>query len=85
MLCLFGGANVYVNENINTASHVVCLFGGVDNRGPSSADPSLPTVEVTGLVLFGSATIKIRKTVKERWLEFADHVRQAFGPLHHNY
>jgi DUF1707 SHOCT-like domain len=85
MLCLFGGANFYVNEKINTVSHVVCLFGGVDNRGPSNPDPSLPTVEVTGLVLFGGATIKIRKTAKERWLEFADHVRQTFGPLHHRY
>jgi hypothetical protein len=85
MLCLFGGANFYVNESINTVSHVICLFGGVDNRGPSNPDPNLPTLEITGLVLFGGATIKIRKSVKERWLAFADHVRQAFGPLHHNY
>ena len=85
MLTLFGGAQFYVNENINTQSHAICLFGGMDDRGPSNPDPSVPTVIVEGLVLFGGASIKIKRTLKERWLAFADQFKQAFGPLHHNY
>ena len=85
MLTLFGGAQFYVNENINTVSHLVCIFGGVDNRGPSNPDPNIPTVVITGLCLFGGVGIKIRRTLKERWLAFADNVRDALGPLHHNY
>ena len=85
MLTLFGGAQFYVNENINTQSHAICLFGGMDNRGPSNYDPNTPTVIVEGLVLFGGASIKIKRTLKERWLAFADQFKQAFGPLHHNY
>jgi hypothetical protein len=85
MLCLFGGAHFYVNENINTVSNVISIFGGVDNRGPSNPDPSVPTVVIDGFCMFGGASIRIKKTLKERWLAFAGQVREAFGPLHHNY
>jgi hypothetical protein len=85
VLMLFGGATFYVNENINTQAQAICLFGGLDNRGPSNPDPSMPTVIVEGLVLFGGVGIKIKRTLKERWLAFADQFKQAFGPLHHNY
>jgi len=47
MLTLFGGAQFYVNENINTQSHAICLFGGMDDRAevhgtalPGSSPPS---------------------------------------------
>jgi len=85
MLTLFGGAQFYVNENINTQTHALCLFGGMHNAGPSNADPNNPTVIVEGVVLFGGADIRIRRTLKERWLAFAEQFRGAFGPLHNNY
>jgi hypothetical protein len=75
MLTLFGGAQFYVNETMNTVSNVFCIFGGMDNRGPSSSDPNAPTVVIEGLCLFGGAGIKVKKTLKERWLAIADHVR----------
>jgi hypothetical protein len=84
-LTLFGGAQFYVTENINTVSNVFAIFGGVDDRGPSSPHPDVPTVVVDGICLFGGVGIKIKKTLKERWLAFADHVREAFGPVHQRY
>ena len=85
MLTLFGGAQFYVNENINTQTHTLCLFGGIHNGGPSNGDPANPTVIVEGLVLFGGADIRIKRTLKERWLAFAEQFRGAFGPLHDTY
>ena len=85
MLTLFGGAQFYVNENINTQTHALCLFGGMHNAGPSNPDPNNPTVIVEGLVLFGGADIRIKRTLKERWLAFAEQFKGAFGPLHSNY
>ncbi len=85
MLCLFGGANFYVSEDINTVQKAVCIFGGIDNRAPSSYRPNAPTLVIEGLCLFGGATIKIKRTMKERWLEFAEHIKSAFGPIHHRY
>src|SRR5215471_9816656 len=55
MLTLFGGAQFYVNENINTQAHAICLFGGLDNRGPPHPDPPAWTATVEGRVLFGGA------------------------------
>lgn len=80
LFCLFGGANFLVNEEANVLSRVACVFGGIDNRGPSNTSPDVPTIVVEGLVLFGGASIKIKRTLRERWLMFANHVRQAFGP-----
>jgi hypothetical protein len=85
MLCLFGGANFYLAEGMNAVSKALCIFGGIDNRAQSSADPNAPTVIIEGLVLFGGAHIRVKRTLKERWLEFANHVKSAFGPMHHHY
>jgi len=81
MLCLFGGANFYVREGINTVSKALCLFGGIHNRAPSTNDRNAPTLLIQGLVLFGGAQIKIKKTAKERLLEFADTVKSMFDPV----
>lgn len=80
MMCLFGGATFYVPENVNTVSKAVCLFGGIDNRGPSTHDQDAPTLVIEGVVLFGGATIRIKKSLKDRWLEFADAVKEMFSP-----
>jgi hypothetical protein len=85
LFCLFGGANFYVSEEMNTVSRVMCIFGGVDNRAPSSRTPGAPTLVIEGLCLFGGASIKIKRTMKERFLEFAEQVKAAFGPVHHRY
>lgn len=79
MICLFGGATFYVPENVNTVSKAVCLFGGIHNRGPSTFDQDAPTLVIEGLVLFGGATVKIKRTLKERWLEFAGTVKEMFS------
>jgi hypothetical protein len=81
MLCVFGRVDVRVREGVRTVSKAVCIFGGVDNRGPSTADRDAPTIVLQGLVLFGGADIKIKKTAKERWLELADTVKQMFAPV----
>jgi len=80
MLCLFGGAKFYVPENINTVSRGLCIFGGIDNRAPSTNDPSVPMLVIEGLFLFGGATVRIKKTWREHWLQFADSVRDMFAP-----
>lgn len=79
-LCLFGGATFLVNEKINVVSRAVCVFGGVDNQAASSNEPGAPTVVVEGLCLFGGISVKIKKTLRERWLEFAAGIRGMMAP-----
>ena len=78
VFCLFGGVNIRVREGMRTLSHAIAIFGGVDNRAPSTTDPNAPLLVIEGLVLFGGVDIRIKKTPKQRLQEFADHVRTLF-------
>ena len=40
VFCLFGGVNLRVREGMRTISKALCIFGGVDNRAGSTADPT---------------------------------------------
>lgn len=82
LLCLFGGATLYVPEGVNTVSRALCIFGGVDNRGPSTSEPSAPTIVLEGFMLFGGVSIRVKRTFRERMLEFANTVRSMFRPAH---
>lgn len=80
MVCLFGGVNVFVREDINVTSKALCMFGGINNKAANTGGSDAPRVIIEGFVLFGGANIKVRKTMKQRMLEFADSVRATFGP-----
>jgi len=75
VLTLFGGANIYVREDINTVSNILSLFGGTNNSAPSHRNSHAPVVIVEGLVIFGGTDIKIKRTIKEIFVDFADRIR----------
>jgi hypothetical protein len=79
VFCLFGGVDVRVREGMRTLSRAVAIFGGIDNRAPSSADPNAPLLVVEGLVLFGGVDIRVRKTPREKLREFAEELRSLFA------
>jgi len=81
MFCLFGGATLHVPEGMNTISKAVCIFGGVTNRTPPNDGADAPTLIVEGLMLFGGAEIKVKKTFKKRCMEFADTLKGLFGSV----
>ncbi len=79
VFCLFGGDNIYVPENVNVVSNVFCIFGGIDNKAPSIADRNAPTITIEGVALFGGVNIKIKRTVKEKFVAFADKLKQMLS------
>lgn len=78
VFCLFGGVHLKVRDGMRTISKTVCIFGGVDNRAGSTADPNAPLLIVEGLCLFGGVDIRVKKTPKQRLTEFADTLRSMF-------
>lgn len=82
MFCLFGGATVLVPEGVNIVSRALCVFGGVDNRGPTSTLASAPSIVIEGFMLFGGVSIRVKRTFKERMLDFANTVKSMFKPAH---
>ncbi|MEW6990964.1 LiaF domain-containing protein [Colwelliaceae bacterium 6441] len=79
VFCLFGGDNIYVPEYVNVVSKVFCIFGGVDNKAPSIADRNAPTVIVEGFCIFGGLDIKLKRTIKEKFVAFADSMKNMFN------
>lgn len=79
LLCLFGGASIFVPEGVNVVCKTFCIFGGMDNRGPRVRDSSAPMIIVEGLALFGGASVKVKKSFRERLIEFGDAMRSFLG------
>ncbi|MEQ8483616.1 MAG: LiaF-related protein [Pseudomonadales bacterium] len=77
LLCLFGGVDIYVPEGVNTTVKSFAIFGGVDNHTPSATDPDAPRLVVEGLVMFGGADVKLRRSLKQRMLDLADRIRSS--------
>ncbi len=75
MLTLFGGASIYVREDTNTVSKIISIFGGTDNSAPSNRSSHAPAIIVEGLVLFGGTDIKIKRTIKDVFVDFANRIR----------
>jgi hypothetical protein len=80
MLTLFGGASIYVREDINTVSKIISIFGGTNNRAPSNRKSHAPVVIVEGLVMFGGVDIKVKRSIKEMFVDFADRIRGIQRP-----
>ena len=78
VFCLFGGVNLRVRDGMRTISKALCIFGGVDNRGGTTLDPNAPLLVIEGFCLFVGVDIRVKKTPKQRWQEFADQFRTMF-------
>ncbi|HEX6998462.1 MAG TPA: DUF1707 domain-containing protein [Gammaproteobacteria bacterium] len=79
LFCLFGAVDIFVRDNVSTTVKTFCTFGAVENNVPATQDPDCPRLIVEGLVLFGAADAKIKRTFKERLLDFAATVRAMFA------
>ena len=78
-VAIMGGDTIYVPENVNVICKVFCLMGGIDNKAPSIANRNAPTITITGFALFGGSTIKVRTTIKEKFMAFANQMKMTFG------
>lgn len=75
---ILGGDKIYVPENVNVVTKAFCILGGIDNKAPSIASRQAPTITIEGLILFGALDIKIRITIKEKFIAFANQMKEMF-------
>jgi hypothetical protein len=79
VVCIFGGATLHVPEGVGVVSKVVGIFGGVDNQVGQTDLPDAPTIVLEGVAIFGGVHVRLKVSVKERWLQFANSIREMFG------
>lgn len=59
LLCMFGGADIIVPENVNVKINTFCLFGGIsDKRKITKVPEEGVTLNINGFCMFGGADIK---------------------------
>lgn len=81
VLCLLGGDEIYVPENITILSKAFCLLGSVSNKAPSIASSQAPTVTIEGVVILGELVVKVKKTMKEQFVAIANQMKTMFGDI----
>ncbi|GGF73081.1 DUF1707 domain-containing protein [Alteromonas lipolytica] len=78
-LCIMGGSDIKVPENVNVVTKAFCFMGGVSNKAPSIADRQAPTITVEGFVLMGSIDIDLKRTIKEKFIALANQFKAMLG------
>ncbi len=78
VFCLFSGNNIYIPENVNVVSKAFCIFGGIDYQTTTQVNPNIdtPTIVIEGLCIFSGIDIKVRRTIKEKFVEMADSLKK---------
>lgn len=76
---LFSGDTIFVPENINVISKAFCIFGGIDNSAPCASNSNSPTIIIEGVAIFSGVTIKVKRTIKEQFVNFADSLKKMFS------
>lgn len=76
-IAIMGGDDIYVPTNVNVVSKVFCLMGGFDNKAPSLGGPNAPTITIRGFALWGGSSVKIRKSMKEKFLALARQLKEG--------
>jgi len=76
---LMGGNKMYVPENINVVCKAFSLCGGVSNKTPSMGGINAPSIVVKGFNMFGGTEIKLKQTIKEKFVAFANQMKATFN------
>ena len=77
---VMGGAAIYVPEGIRVKSKVFSFMGGFGDRAPYSNQEDCPTLIIEGIMFMGGAEVKVKKSFKQRMLEFGNSIKTFLEP-----
>ena len=76
---VLGSDTVYVPEEVNIISKAFCILGSTENKAPSISSNQSPTVTIEGYVVLSDLSIKIKTTIKEKFVAFANQMKAMFN------
>lgn len=78
---LLSSDEIYIPENVNVTCKTFSMLSSVENKSPSLAHRQAPNLTIQGKSILSSLEIKIKRTIKEKFLAFAEQMRETFqGP-----
>ncbi len=76
---VLGSLSLLVPDNVAVVSRASHILGSSDDHSPERSDAATQTITVTGWSLLGSVDVSVKRNMRERWLSFANSMREAFG------
>jgi len=76
--CILGSNRIYVPENINVVCKSYGIISSIENKAPSMANKQAPIITIEGKVVLGSLSVTIKRTIKEKFIAFANNLKTAF-------
>lgn len=76
--CLLGSSTIYVPENVNVVCKTYGIVSSIENKAPSLAGRQAPNITVEGKVVLGSLNVSIKRTIKEKFITFANNLKAVF-------
>jgi hypothetical protein len=79
MFSLLTHDTIYVPEGVRVVCKTSNFMSSVNSKVFGSTDENAQTIVIHGKTILSSMDIKIRVTMKEKWLSFADGVKELFN------
>lgn len=78
LISVLGSEEIYIPENVNVVCRTFGVLSSVENKSPSLAHQQAPTITIEGKSVLSSVEIKIKRTIKEKFLAFAEQLKETF-------
>ncbi len=78
---LLGSDEIYVPEHVNVVSKIFSIVGSVENKSVSLNKLHGPTITIEGKVILGSVEIKVKRTIKEKFVSFANSLKISWKDM----
>lgn len=79
--CVLGSNEIFVPEHVNVVSRMFSVLGSVENKSASLNKLQGPTITIEGKVIFGSLEIKVKRTMKEKFVGFANSLKSNWNDM----
>src|SRR5690606_23996574 len=70
LLSVLSDDTIYVPDNVNVILRTSNVLGSTDTKLDGKSDPAAPTVIIEGRCILASTSVKMKRTVKQRFIEF---------------
>ncbi|MBQ4856594.1 LiaF domain-containing protein [Pseudoalteromonas sp. MMG007] len=77
--CIFGSDEIYVPEHVNVVSKMFCTLSSFENKSVSLNKRQGPTIHIEGKAILGSVEVKVKRTIKEKFISFANELKAQLG------
>jgi hypothetical protein len=73
------GDKIYIPDNVKVISKTSCVLGSVDITMPPTTSLSGPTIIIEGWSILSGIDIKVKRTLKERFIDFAEQFKKLIA------